>query len=152
MPEPDYLSFSFRFQGPQSALSGFLDRLGIAPELRFIGTAPESYDHLARRQSAVEGGALRGDFRIGAEVFLFDVPRDGIEDILRAASRGCAIAVPDERPGASPFADLLWLDGSCHAVEVMDDEITEETYLHGRDDLRRRLAALAPAATGPDTV
>jgi hypothetical protein len=105
----------------------------------FIDRAPADFDFMAAHRNHLDGGLLAGDFQFGFDIFLWDRTLVELEaDLLALSAQGMTIAIPDDT-SASPFAMILFHRGKRLLAEVLEDEVTEETYIHVPKGIRKEL-------------
>ncbi|MGL5011186.1 MAG: hypothetical protein ACRC6I_15010 [Paracoccaceae bacterium] len=145
MNDSRFLTRSVLLAGDEAALLRFAAHFSIAPDHMFIDRQPDNFDFMERHENHMQGAAIMGDFRYGFDVFLWDRDLATFEsDLIALSSQGMTISLDDEH-SPSPCAAHLYHRGERVAAEIVDDEVTDETWIHKPSDIRKELP-LPPSA------
>lgn len=135
-------------QARRDALSRLAAAFGVArDDIRWSEGAGDP-GYLTARTPAMTVLPVAGDFSWYVEPELWGAEAEAFGETLRALSApDLAIALPDETSG-SPFAYLLYLDGTKRPVDIEEDAVTGETVVIGDTALRTRLRAIPEGPAG----
>lgn len=145
MSAPQLTNRSVHFQGSDAAFWAFCAEMNIAADRVYLDRSPEDFTFMSRHENHLDGGALRGDFRLYFDILLWDRDDAAFQAGLLALSRQeMALAIDADDDRGSPWAVTLFLDGAEIPAEILDDELGEERYIYAPIWVRSRLKAMAP--------